>query len=273
MKHGLAAALFIVFINITLADDAALNQGHDGPEPMNVKAGEESPVRMVSEELEFHFTRARTAVVARFHFLNPTARTVHQAIGFPDEALASERANTEDPDNEVGPIENLKSFVDGRERASKVQFGYVKWAKDGSVWLPSNKKDKSGFLMAWHTLAVDFPPGKEIVVERHYDAPNGSAVYGIILFEYVVHTGSSWKGNIGKLHATVFLEDGLTVNNLNWTPKTDPNEATVWPKRRAWKALSPAKMVLEWDDFKPSGEKGRQYLLIAVHEKPSAPAK
>lgn len=271
MKRWFLAGLVVLLANISYADDGALNQGHDGPEPLNVKAGEESPVRMVSEELEFHFTRKTTGVVARFHFLNPTAATVRQTFGFPDEALASERAKTEDPDNEVGPIENMKSFVGGKERPSKIEFGYVKWANDGSCWLPSNKKD--GLLMAWHTLTVDFPPGREVVVERDYDAPNGSAVYDVILFEYIVHTGSSWKGNIGKLRATVFLEDGLTVGALNWTPKEDPYETLVVPKREEWKIVSPTKMTLEWDDFKPSKDKDRQSLVIAVHEKPSAPAK
>src|SRR5579862_413036 len=56
MKRLFAGSMFLLLVNMTFADDSTINAGSKGPEPLNVKAGEQSPVRMASEELEFHFT-------------------------------------------------------------------------------------------------------------------------------------------------------------------------------------------------------------------------
>src|ERR1700722_4587768 len=90
MKRLFAGGMFLLLANLSVADDSTINAGSKGDEPLNVKAGEQSPVRMVSEDLEFHFTTKKTRVIATFHFLNPTASTIHHTIGFPDEGLAAQ---------------------------------------------------------------------------------------------------------------------------------------------------------------------------------------
>lgn len=264
MKRLFAAGVFIALINIAHADDTTLNNGKDGPEPLNVKAGEESPVRMVSEQLEIHFGVEKTSVVARFHFLNPTTAAIHQTIGFPDEGLADEKRLGKDAEGVGFPIENMKTFVDGKETASKVEFGRVKWAEGGVCWLPASESDPDGFSMAWHTLTVDFPAGKEVVVERRYTTEDSVQVGGVHFFSYTVHTGSAWSGKIGKLEAKVILEGGMRVDDLLWDSKVADSDDVVSPKRAEWKIPSATLMMLEWDDFKPSEEKGKQFITIST---------
>ena len=265
----IGGGMFLLLANMAIADDSTLNAGASGPEPLNVKAGEQSKIRMVSEELEFHFSTKKTSVIATFHFLNTTKATIRQAFGFPDEGLTARLAakGKDVPEGTPGPIEDMQSFVNGKKVDSKVEFDYVRWANDMNCWLPATKEEENAFQMAWHTLTVDFPPGREVLVQRRYTVQDGDENIGVFFFAYTVHTGSSWQGKIGRLRATVFLEGGLTVDDLGWTKKKLLGDYLVSPPRKEWKIVSPAKMTLEWDDFKPSEEKGKQDIEISARDK------
>ncbi len=269
MKRLFIGGLFLLLVNLARADDSTLNAGAEGPAPLNVKAGEQSKVRMVSEQLEFHFSTTKTSVIATFHFLNTTSAPIRQTFGFPDEGLPARIASKgkEVPEGTPGAIEDMQSFVDGKKVDSKVELGYVKWAPGHECWLPATKKDEDADEMAWHTLTVNFPPGKEMVVQRRYSVKDGDQNGGVYFFSYTVHTGSSWQGKIGKLNATVFLEGGLTVDDLGWTEKKLLGTFLVTPGRREWKIVSPKEMTMEWDNFKPSDEKGKQFIQISARDK------
>src|SRR5436189_240133 len=60
------------------------------------------------------------------------------------------------------------------------------------------------------------PAERAVKIERRYRAPKGGAVYGVITFEYLTHTGSNWRGPIGELVAEVELRDGLTIEDVAW---------------------------------------------------------
>jgi hypothetical protein len=67
------------------ANDFSLNMCAHGPEPPDILGGQESLIRMVEEELTFHFGKWETRVHARFVFENTSAdSTVRQLSGFPD---------------------------------------------------------------------------------------------------------------------------------------------------------------------------------------------
>jgi hypothetical protein len=265
MRLFLPLAILLLLAFSTFADDTVVNDGGNGPEPLNVEAGQEGPVQMVSEELEFHFNSKRTTVIARFHFLNTTKPKLHLTIGFPDPGavLHGDGAAFQPA------LEDLKTFVDGIERPSKVEYGWVRWGDNHAGWIPAKDQLHGGFQMAWHTLDLFFPFQQETVVERRYTSKDGNRNDGFYFFEYIVHTGSAWKGNIGKLTARVIMDGGVTVDDLRWIPSNENRSdgLVMLPKKSEWKIVSPTEMTLEWNDFKPSKDPGKRYVRLITRDK------
>ena len=187
-------------------------------------------------------------------------------MGFPDagaaEAVARRRGTGGEGPDMMPPLRDLATLVDGRLQPAALRFGYVKPApNDAPGWVAGDAK--TGSLMAWHTVTVQFPAGRDVVVERRYTTDNGNNTLPSSFFSYVTHTGGPWKGKIGELVAEVKLVDGLTVDRLIWpgTPLAGmgpaPAEAATRPARRAWTRLAPDRMRLVWRDFEPRAERAR----------------
>lgn len=115
---------------IVSANDTAINDGANGPEPLGLRSGEESIIQMKSEYLTVRFGIKQTSVVARFHFLShKTTGPAKQKLGFPD-------ASRSGVDNNVsGPISNLVTKVNGQVVPSEFVQGYYEEVRgaDGSV--------------------------------------------------------------------------------------------------------------------------------------------
>lgn len=262
-----------------LANDTAINEGGYGPSPIGGTKGPESVIRMVREELEIEFSRDFTEVKAKFYFRSTKkGADAKQILGFPDLGAASVEANRRDPSggkiqlayesDTADPLENLRTLVDGTERPSKLQYGWVRY-EDG-FFHPVQTPNASHALMAWHTVEVTFPPGKEVLVERQYRAPNGANALGMRFFEYTTATGGVWQGTIGKLTATVTLKGDLTIDSLAWDggrnlPRSQrENGPFTQPSYTNWERLSPTKMQLVWEDFEPRTEESRRGFAICL---------
>lgn len=257
------------------ADDSAMNEGAYGPEPRGGTAGEESIIRMESEQISVKFGREHSEVVARFVFRSYKPKeSARQLVGFPDYGAANEEGERRDPKGEAawhgdlnttGPLRDLRTFVDGKEVESKLDYGYVKMGEDDG-WTPGTPKD--GVLMAWHTMWVDFPPDRDVVVERRYTVNNGAMVGGIMMFEYVTATGASWRGTIGQMDVDVTL-DGWTTDDIAWKAggkkqqifDTGPFTA---PDKKAWKIVSPTHLQLTWKNFEPRTDKDRRSFTLVM---------
>ncbi len=280
MHLGVLLALSLFAASFARGDDSSMNEGAYGPEPRGATAGEESVVRMESEKISVRFGREKSDVVARFVFRSgkPNA-PARQLVGFPDFGAAYEEAHRRDPkgdapwqphENIAGAIEDLHTFVDGEEVASKLDYGFI--IEDEAVgWKPGTPKD--GTLMAWHVAWVSFPPGKDVVVERRYRVPNGQMVYGISKFDYTTATGAAWRGTIGRLDVDVTL-DSWKISDLAWKNgekkqvfDTGPYTS---PDKSAWTILSPTHLQFTWNDFEPRTAKNRRgFGLVTVGtEKP-----
>jgi hypothetical protein len=250
---------FLLFASCALANDTALHDGNDGPAPIGGRRGPESVIRMVREDLEINFGREKTAVRATFVFLNTKPDSpAHQTVGFPDRTAMATEGTFEGDFS--GPIENLITLVDGRERKSHKLRGWVV-ERDGFDE-PAKPGEKGAFERIWHAIDVEFPVGKEVVIERRYRVRNGSSVAADpeVFFEYTTATGGVWKGTIGQMIADITLGDGLTIDDLLWKGSRG---AGVSPARENWRLESPGRMQLTWKDFEPRTESDHRGFRIA----------
>ena len=174
--------------------------------------------------------------------------------------------------NVSGELRDMHTFVDGKEVESDLDYGFVQMTDDEG-WKPGTPEN--GVLMAWHTMWVEFPPDKDVVIERRYKVDNGAVVGGIMTFEYITATGASWRGTIGQMDVDLTL-DGWTVDDIAWKiggkkkqifgsgPYTDPDKKT-------WKILSPTHLQFTWKDLEPRTAKDRRgFSLVMVGTNPEA---
>lgn len=252
-------AVLLVIVSRALANDTAVVDGSDGPAPLGDRRGTESVIRMVREHLDITFGSKETSVRATFVFLNtkPDA-PAHQTVGFPDRAAMIKAGIDESDIN--GPIQNLVTLVDGKERKSRPLRGWV-IERDG-LDEPAKAGDKNATERIWHAIDVDFPVGKEVVVERRFQVANGSSVASEpeVYFDYSTATGGVWKDTIGEMIADVTLGDGLIVDGLLWN---GTHGAGMSPARKEWRIESPTKLQLVWKNFEPRTEKNHRGFRIA----------
>ena len=87
---------------------------------------------------------------------------------------------------------------------------------------------------------------------RRYDVRNGTRFPYGAHFTYHTVTVGGWQGTIGRLRATLILEDGLTAAHLA-EPRPDcPDSLRNWYSNDSdWSFVAPDRLVLEWTDFDP----------------------
>jgi hypothetical protein len=258
-NFGVKWCTIFLLATCALANDTALQDGNDGPAPLGDRRGDESVIRMVREHLIITFGKDKTSVHATFVFMNTKKDSAaRQTVGFPDRtAMAREK----DFDGDFsGPIENLVTLVNGKERKSRRLRGWVH-TRDGFDE-PAKPGEKGAFERIWHAIDVEFPVGREVVIERRYRVPNGSSVASNpeVFFDYTTATGGVWKDTIGEMIADVTLADGLTVESLLWNGSLG---AGMSPGREQWKSQSPTRMQLVWKDFEPRTEPEHRGFRIA----------
>jgi hypothetical protein len=155
-------------------------------------------VSMKSEYVKVEVGDKYVTVDCRFTFVNNgPARKVR--MGFPDEGGepgVSLDPQTGKPIPPVPSIESFKSWVNGK---------LVK-----TTAIPAG--DDSGSF--WHVKRVDFPANRTLEVRDRYTVEVGSSVayspISVHMAKYILHTGSSWHGNIGRSEVeVVFTRKGV----------------------------------------------------------------
>ncbi len=260
-------------VTLALANDTSLHDGRSGPEPLGLD-GRESPVRMMAEHLEIGFGYRNTEVHCTFTFRNTGSdQSVEGMVGFPDIGAALDEALRRKADPVLAETVNttrlrhLVTRVNGRKVRSDLRFGPLDQRRGTgsySIWMRS---EKTG-LCAWHTVAVTFPPGEDVTIERSYTVQNGASAAGVAFFSYTTATGGVWRGTIGKLEADVTLRDGLTVEQLVWTGDKKrgevlPAELGTSPARTQWQVIDPTHLRLVWKDFEPRTEATHRGFTLA----------
>ncbi len=175
-----------MFLAVIAFNDAALAKG-GSPRLMHGQ----SSVRMVSERILVQVGAEKTTATCRFTFQNdgPVATI---KMGFPDDGFGAA-----DPEEEMdpkirakppktGPMTSFRSWVAGKAVATRLERG-----------------EEAGEY--WHTKTVNFPANFRIVVTDMYTLRESGAIVDMkgrstsaSYAGYVVRTGASWKGTIGR---------------------------------------------------------------------------
>ena len=250
----LLGALFAVIISPLAANDASINLGAHGPEPVGEFKGEESVVCMVSERIDITFGKTETHVHCRFVFRSSKAGAdAVQMLGFPDFITEAD----------TGTIHSMISRVDGKEVPSKKLRGWQD-LENSKCHLGSSPEGTAA--ADFYTITVAFPPDRDVIVEREYKATNGRSVLGDTYFSYTTRTGGSWKGSIAKAEFHVTL-DGWKLDDLAFEDgeqKVDPRLQRKYasPNLSEWKVEAPDKLSLVWNNFEPAVHHTRQNIHL-----------
>jgi hypothetical protein len=267
MKQIPLLLLLLASASPLLGNDTSLHDGRFGPEPLG---GAESPVRMVAEHIEVEFGYKVSKVHCTFTFRNTLKdQKVSQLVGFPDVGAACAEAGRRDSAHadviservNTSELRELRTVVDGRAVESKLKFGEVLPGDDlegTAVW---SFDEKTG-LRAWHTVSIEFPPERDVKVERFYKVQNGASALGVAFFRYTTRSGAVWNGTIGRLQVDVTLRDGLTSKELMWPgmkvrgEKLEGDVATLatLPAKKSWEIVDPTHLRLVWTNFEPRTE-------------------
>jgi hypothetical protein len=229
-----------------VADDAAIAWGGN-PRALHGHA----TVRMVAEKVKLQVGRHWTTVTCAFTFRNDGA-DCKVRMGFPDEATGSYQTDA-DPDEPVPSLVNFQSYVDGRKTKCAVIAG---------------KSQNS--LLLWHQKIVRFKHHESHFVVDQYRVRTGSgiSVDGASVSEasYVLHTGSSWKGRIGKAVVLVqFAKDVLPVSiQLFPFSRLDVDTAYLYD---GWAKVKPSHVY--YSGFVKPVVRGHDVLFQATDLKPS----
>jgi hypothetical protein len=131
----------------------------------------------------------------------------------------------------------------------------------GGSWQPSDATALN-CLMFCHAFPLDLEGRETRVVGHSYTTLTGSNVEQQYLFNYTLGTGRSWAGTIGKATVDLYLDDGLTIQDLQFDGDPEAYAATCSPGRAEWQKVEPRHFRLVWEDFEPEG--GRGYIMLAT---------
>lgn len=198
-------------------------------------------IRMVSERVVMTVGRDRTTVDCRFVFRNE-GRAANVSMGFPDYVGDGEESS--DP-----VLEEFQSWVDGK-RAST------------SFVASANHQN-------WHRKAVHFAAGQTRVVRDTYEFAfsKGATSSDGYLNErvYVMHTGASWKGKIGRAELIVRFQKGVIRAPLRLYPSRFVAQGE--PYTYQWWRTMPGGAVA-WSGFAQPRAHGREIRFVRSNFEP-----
>ncbi len=174
-----------------LANDSALAYGGT-PRPLTGHP----TISMMSEVVKIEIGERDSIVDCRFEFVNhgPACRV---RMGFPDQGRGAADPDEEGEHNPpTGTFKAFASWVNG----VKVKTSVARAAHSGNFW---------------HVKVVEFPPDSTVGVRDRYRVEVGSSVgfhkpFSIHDTSYILHTGASWHGPIGRSEIIVtFKRSGV----------------------------------------------------------------
>ena len=158
-----------------LADDAVIGRTPAGVYPMM-----DAVVEMVSEDIVIDVNR--NTVECTFEFLN-TGEARDVLMGFPGKLR--EDLGSSFSDDASLTLDNFKTFVNGEELPVKRENGI-----QPKIAMPDYSE--------WFTFTVPFQEGEKVIVRNTYDYMPSYNSIGDVTTGYVLQTGATWKGKIGK---------------------------------------------------------------------------
>ena len=157
------------------ADDAVIGRTPAGVYPMM-----DAKVEMVSEEIVIDMDK--NTVECTFEFRN-TGEARDVPMGFPGK-LREELGSSFSDDVSLS-LDNFRTFVNGEELPVNREKGI-----QPEISIPDYSE--------WFTFTVPFKEGETVIVHNTYDYVPSYNSMGDVITGYVLQTGSTWKGKIGK---------------------------------------------------------------------------
>ncbi len=180
-------------------------------------------------------------------------------MGFPDEGdAASDPDKDYDGDNvlKTPPKTTFESFV-----------SYVQGSKVATRLIRANE---SGHY--WHTKTVKFPAHASIEVRDVYTqyggggvAVCGGQVASAMQIGYILHTGASWHGNIGRCEVVVTFKSDSMPKTLKAVPI---GKVSYDSDGRYLKIGIPSKNVVVWKGPCPPSVNGRTLRFVRQNFRP-----
>jgi hypothetical protein len=194
----LFAAIIVSDPLYAFADDGYAGGVGENPMPQNSK-----DIVMDSEVVNVILHKEFAEVECAYRFRNEGgAQTV--TMGFPNQtSLEIEEGN-----QGIG-IAMFRAFADGKELPVRLSTVNLKDGDPGAA--------KYGNKSSWFFHSVPFKKGETKVVVNKYIADHGvTANWKAVLhvFGYVLRTGASWKGTIGRADINVTFAGDVSWKNL-----------------------------------------------------------
>jgi len=188
---------FVLFLlsSPARADDASLGRKWE-----TVRMVGDSQVEMVSEEVTVTVNSVRSRVDCRFTFKN-TGPGATVLMGFPESKPLPDLEGFGDDT----ALHDFQTFIDGRQVPVKKEKGYRQ--EDQKV------AEAAGNHPYWWTWEVPFRAGETREVRNTYRVKNHYWSNGQVLAGYILTTGSSWKGSIGRARVVFRFEESQVAGN------------------------------------------------------------
>ncbi len=178
MNKNLVSGLTLALSSFALANDAGLTYGGS---PSLLKG--HKTIQMVSEIIRVDVWKDHEIVDCQFVFKNH-GKATKARMGFPDRSSGAGNPEEEGRvDPPKGSFNWFNSWVDGKKVKTTIARG----------------KELGDY---WHVKYVPFADGQSVKVHDRYRVDTGFAMTpdngNVREATYVVHTGASWKGKIGR---------------------------------------------------------------------------
>lgn len=213
-------------LSLALADDAAITWS-GSPKMLSGHP----TVRMMSEKIVLHITPISstsdgyTDADCTFVFKNE-GPACSVRIGFPDRTRGAFEENYfkggEDAHPTFQTLQNFKSWVDGVPVKTTVVLSQNPNAKGAT------------YGGSWHAKVVHFGAAQTLTVRDTYRQPQSGGVSastnGLYLnqVQYIMSTGSSWKGPIGSVVVEAHFPGITVAKPLSELTSMDPYLFTKW---------------------------------------------
>lgn len=215
------AALMLLLLPVARADDGGISFGGN---PHLLKG--HATVAMKNEVVKMDVGEKTIKVDCNFVFHN-SGPTCTVRVGFPDEGTGAAEPYQGDPvpKNPKATFITYDSWVDGKKVKTEL--------------VPTN--DRS---LYWHAKTVTFKANSDCVIRDVYTLPPGAQVTNENgLYQqtsYVLHTGASWHGPIGRAEIIVNF-----APNLVSKPMVARFLYNTLPSDMKWSTLPPLTILYE----------------------------
>lgn len=221
----LAVCIFVSLFPMTVsADDGTL-----GGTGITVFPIFDTEVEMEEEIIDIVVRDGCSYVTCQFFFHN-TGESTDLLVGFPtqypggyesQEALDTEMAEEYFDEMYVTQLNWFRTFVDGERVRVSVKKGLV----------PEGNNTEELYFPQWYTWRMHFAANERIKVVNKYWMENSFGGESTEWISYILRSGATWKGPIGKITVRMQLEDyDLSDTSFPGMPPTyiEENGTIVW---------------------------------------------